>query len=241
MVHELVYSPNWFFGKDIIIDIVAVIVLLLIGFVSIKNYSLLGKTNKKHLFFGISFVLIAISIIAKITTNFTLYYHKYEIVQQIKNVIIVQQTSQASMFLFLLGFLVYHMFMLWGLYGVFATISNESKKSNIALAVFLIAVLTYFTNQLYYIFHLVSFFLIVLIIIRYQQNYLNNRNSSTKYLLIGFILLAISQVAFIFEKLSSIIYVAAEIIQLIGFLMLLITLLLVFKHGKKKKPYRHNK
>jgi hypothetical protein len=237
---QLVFSPNWFYGKDIIMDVIAVVIVILLGIISIRHYRLIGKTKKKHLYFGISFIMIALAFLAKIATNFTLYY-KVQIIQRVQNVLVVQQVARASPIIFFTAFFLFHLLMLWGLYGLFAIISDEDKKTTVFFSMVIIAVLMYFTNHLYYVFHFMAFIILLLIVIKYQKNYLKTKNVNTRRLLIGFALLAISQAVFIFVKLSSIVYVAAEIIQLAGFLMLLITLILVLKHGKKKKSYRHHK
>src|SRR3989338_1029488 len=74
---ELVYSPNWFHGKDIIIDTVSIVVLSLIAFFSIRCYRI-DKENKNYLYLAISFIVIAFSFLFSIITNFTIYYKSIE-------------------------------------------------------------------------------------------------------------------------------------------------------------------
>jgi hypothetical protein len=65
---DFVYSPPWFYGKDIAIDVLSAIVVLLIGVFSFRNFSL-DKKNKKHFFLGAAFVLLGFSFIIKVLTN----------------------------------------------------------------------------------------------------------------------------------------------------------------------------
>jgi hypothetical protein len=69
---EIVYSPKWFYGKDIAIDIIGIVILFLIAFFSLKYYRL--SKNKNYLFLSASFFMISLSYFFKIITNFTIYY-----------------------------------------------------------------------------------------------------------------------------------------------------------------------
>ncbi|MEA3430735.1 MAG: hypothetical protein U9R08_05660, partial [Nanoarchaeota archaeon] len=70
---ELVYSPQWFYGIDILFESINVIAALLIAFFSYKIYK---YTKDRHcLYFGLSFLAICIAFISKILTNFQIYFN----------------------------------------------------------------------------------------------------------------------------------------------------------------------
>ena len=69
---KLIYSPQWFYGKDVIIDIVSICVLLLIAFFSINYYRI--KKNRNYLYFALSFIILASSFLIKILMNINIYY-----------------------------------------------------------------------------------------------------------------------------------------------------------------------
>ncbi|NTV23520.1 MAG: hypothetical protein HGA85_04055, partial [Nanoarchaeota archaeon] len=59
---QLVYSPAWFYGKDIIIDIISIVVLLLVSLAGFRYY--LMSRNKKMLYLVLSFSLLALAFLA---------------------------------------------------------------------------------------------------------------------------------------------------------------------------------
>ena len=70
---------------------------------------------------------------------------------------------------------------------------------------------------------------------RYFISYRENRYKNTLYLCISFSIITLSQLVFIFTSSNPTLYVLAEIIQLIGYLFLLYTFVMVLRNAKKKK------
>ncbi len=229
---QLVYNPHWFYGKDIIIDIVSIFVLFLIAFFSIKFYKL-NKRNKNYLFLALSFIFIGCSFIFKIITNFTIYYHVLE-TRRIGFMTFTYNAVNSSHILFFVGFLMYRLLMLFGLYMLYS-IYLKQQKSNIFLISYLIIISTYFSSSTYYLFHITSLFFLVIITYRYLKNYKKNRDSTTKLLAYSFGMITLSQVVFVFVAINTFLYVIAELIQLASYISLLITFIMVLRHGKKKK------
>jgi len=229
---QLVYNPHWFYGKDIIIDIVSIFVLFLIAFFSIKFYKL-NKRNKNYLFLALSFIFIGCSFIFKIITNFTIYYHILE-TRRIGFMTFTYNAVNSSHILFFVGFLMYRLLMLFGLYMLYS-IYLKQQKSNIFLISYLIIISTYFSSSAYYLFHVTSLFFLVIITYRYLKNYKKNRDFTTKLLAYSFGMITLSQVVFVFVAINTFLYVIAELIQLASYISLLITFIMVLRHGKKKK------
>jgi len=234
---ELVYTPKWFNGTDILIDIVSIVVLSLISLYAIQYYRL-DKTKKNHLFLAISFALMAGSFLFKILTNFTIYYSEIE-TKIIGLTTLTYNTVEASNALFLIGFLLYRILMLLGLLTLY-TIYSKSKGTNTFMIIFLLLVTTYFTSNSYYIFHTTAFLFLLFITIQYWRSYKKEKRGSNRLLMWSFGLIALSQVFFVFIRLENWLYVLSEIVQLIGYALLLITFIKVLKDGKKarKKRYR---
>ena len=67
------------------------------------------------------------------------------------------------------------------------------------------------------------------------QSALENKYSNTLYLFISFGIIALSQFVFIFTSSNPILYAVAELIQLVGYLFLLYTFVMVLRNAKKKK------
>jgi hypothetical protein len=229
---ELIYSPTWFYGKDIIIDIISVIVLLLIAYFSLKYYNM-NKKNKNYLFFSTSFGLIALSFIFKIITNFTLYFISVE-TTNIGLFTLTYNSVHSSNILFTMGFLIYRVLTLLGLFILYS-IYSKPKLINFILIIYLIILSSYFTRSIYYLFHLTSLILLLGIIVQYLNNYKKNHKNASKWLIYSFLLIALSQIIFVFVGINSLFYVFAEGIQLLGYVALLITFIKVLLDGKKKR------
>ncbi|MBI5389212.1 hypothetical protein HZB01_02420 [Candidatus Woesearchaeota archaeon] len=229
---RLVYSPPWFYGKDILIDIVSVVALLLIGFFAMRYYSLSDK-NKNHLVFSISFFMLALSFLFKIATNFTLYYMDTE-TRKIGPYILSYHELEASSLPFYWGSILSRLLMLLGLYVLYC-IYTKQEKSTVVLVTSLLLVTVYYGISVYHLFHLTSFVILALITYHYYTSYKTTKRVLTKALAYSFGIISISQLVFVFMNLLPTMYVAAEIIQLLGYLGLLGTFIMVLIHGKETK------
>jgi len=229
---ELIYSPKWFYGKDIIIDIISIIILLLIAYFSLKYYNM-NKKNKNYLFFSVSFGLIALSFIFKIITNFTLYYSAIE-TKQIGLFTLTYNYFQSTSVLFTIGFLFYRILMLIGLFILYSIYSKPNLMYSLFI-IYLLLISSYFSRSAYYVFHLTSLLILLGITIQYLYNYKKNHRKTNKWLLYSFSLITLSQIVFVFIGINSLFYVIAEGIQLFGYIALVITFIKVLIDGKKKR------
>lgn len=228
---QILYTPKWFNGHDILIEMIGVFVLLLISFFSYKYYKL--NKSKNNLYFSISFLLMSIGLMFKILSNFSIYYITSE-VANIGFVEITYQSLTSVNTLFFIGFFLYRLITLLGLYLLYLIYSEKESTSTKILILFLLISSTYFTQAMYYVFHMTCLILLLLITNRYYLNYLKNKIFSAKLLFISFLMITLSHLLFIFVLPFPLIYVFAELIHLFGFIGLLMTFILVVKNGKKK-------
>ncbi|MBI2101232.1 hypothetical protein HYT53_01350 [Candidatus Woesearchaeota archaeon] len=229
---QFVFSPKWFWGKDIFIDAIGVFVLVLIAVFSTRYYKL--NKNRNYLYLALSFYLISFSYLAKILTNFTVYSKVLE-TATIGLLIITYQKVRVSEILFFIGFFLYRLFALSGFYALYSVHEKQSKLS-IFLMLYFMAIATYFSLSpfSYYVFYFASFILLSSITMHYYKRYKKNKYSATKFLAVSFGIIAISQIFFMFVGINLNIYVVAEIIQLIGYITLLAAFVMVLKHGREK-------
>ena len=95
--------------------------------------------------------------------------------------------------------------------------------------------MTYFSHSAYYMFHLTSLVLLLLITMEYYSNHFKNKIITSRLVTYSFSIITLSQIVFIFVNLNPLIYVIAECVQLIGYAILLLAFIMVLKYGKKKK------
>jgi hypothetical protein len=228
---EGIFGPKWFAEADILIDTLSLIVLFLIGYFSIKYYKI-DKNNKNYLYLGLSFLILSLSFIFLILINFFAYY---DIVQLGYEILSIGYNLEIwpNIFIFY-ALLVYRLLTLFGLYFLFS-IYKKQTKSIILIISYLIVISTLFSISAYYIFHLTSLIFLSLITVEYSKQFLKTKYPGTKLLTYSFGIIAVSQIVSIFIKVHIAFYVLSQFIQLLGYSLLLITFILVLKHGKKDK------
>jgi len=229
---EFVFTPKWFYGKDIVIDIVSIFVLSLISFFAIRFYRI-DKRKRNYLHLAISFGMIAASFIFKILTNFTIYYPVF-VTKRLGFLVYTYEALQPSNALYYGGFFIHRVLTLVGLYLLYSIYHSKQTLSTRLIIIYLLIVSTVFTQSAYYISHMSAFLLLGLITYQYTKNYLSAKHKPVLLLAGSFLIITISQIIFMFIQFNKVIYVAAEFIQLVGYMMLLVTFIWVLKHGKKE-------
>lgn len=226
---EFVYSPPGFYGKDIAIDIVSAIVVLLIGIFSFRNFSL-NKKNKKHLFLGAAFVLLGLSFVVKILTNVLSraeeWSSKQFLISMFGRDILTSYTMIPAT-----GFLLYALLTLFGFYIIYALSSKDELSMNYVIIAYFILISTYFARFNYFILYITAFIFLLALSRRYFLEYKKNRYKNTLFLCISFSIITLSQFVFIFTSSNHSLYVLAEFIQLVGYLFLLSTFVMVLRNA----------
>ncbi|MFH0870324.1 MAG: hypothetical protein V1866_04685 [archaeon] len=230
---DFVFSPPGFYGKDIAIDVLSAVVVLLIGLFVFRNF-LLDKENKKHLFMSAAFMLLGLSFIVKVLTNVMTHYEGLTGKEWVISIMGAQLTQTYSV-LTAIGFLLYATLTLFGFYLLYALSSKDRLSMNYVIIAYFILVTTYFTRFNYFLIYLTAFVFLMSLTRRYLVSYLETKYRNTLMLTISFALISISQLAFIFTISNHALYVAAEVIQLVGYLFLLYTFVMVLRNARKKK------
>ena len=228
---DFVYSPPGFYGKDIAIDVLSAVVVLLIGVFSFRNF-FLDEDNKKHIYISLGYLLLGASFIAKIITS--LLSHNQELMRG--SFTLFGDSVYSYTALPALGFLLYAFLTLFGFYMLYSLTSKERLTMNYVIIAYFILVSVFFSRFNYHLLYLSAMIFLVAVARRYYLAYRKYGNSNTLFLAKSFGLIAVSQLMFLFTYQSRALYMAAEIIQLLGYGALLFTFLRVLKHaGKKNK------
>ena len=221
-----IYSPRWFYGIDSIFEIVSVIVGLLIAYYGYKTYRY--TSQRRYLHFAASFFLVAAAFFTNILSNLILYTNSLEkkiIGITTANVYVVKQItwistigSFISVFLMLLAFLI-----------LFVTIYKINDKKINFLLFYLIIVATLYSKHSYIFFHGTLGVLTALIFVYYYKNYSAKQTKNRGLVASSFFVMALSQLLFIISAFSEVMFVVAQSTQLLGYLVLLSTIILVLK------------
>ena len=228
---KIVFTPDWFLGNDVLINIISFLVLFLFFLFACKCYKL--DNRKGTLYLGIGFLLIAIGELSTILTKLVLYYDT-NITQEIGRIIITSQVVQSVNIFYNLGFFLNKFFVLFGLYVIYKLPLDKKLSIDFFLTIYLIFIVALLSNSLFYIYNITAIILLILIINNYSKIYKKDRLANTQILILAFVLLALSQVLFMLSKLNYF-YVGAQSIQLVSYIILLILIMKIMKDGKKKK------
>ncbi len=226
---DFVYSPPGFYGKDIAIDILSAIVVLLIGVFSFRNFCL-NKKNKKHLFLGAAFVLLGLSFIVKILTNVLSHAEDWSS-RQFPFSIFGNNILTSYSIIPAAGFLLYALLTLFGFYIIYALSSKDELSMNYVIIAYFILISTYFTRFTYFILYMTAFIFLFALSRRYFLEYKKNKYKNTIFLCISFSIITLSQFVFIFTATNHVLYALAEFVQLIGYLFLLYTFIMVLRNA----------
>ncbi|MBU0460226.1 MAG: hypothetical protein KJ597_00750 [Nanoarchaeota archaeon] len=230
MLSSLTHSPEWFYGIDLIIDIMSVIILLFIVSFAYKYYQL----DKKRSLYSIvmAFSVLAVAFIVKVITHFSIYYNSLK-AWNIELAPFLSKAVPTSEILFIIGFLLFRFLTLFGFYLLYFVYYPSSSKQTKYLLLFCLFIISYLTTSTYYVFHVIIFLLLTFISWQYYKKHFNREDLSTKYLLASYSMIAISQLLFIFIGATEFMYVIAEIVQLVGSGLLLKTFMQVLQYAKK--------
>jgi len=228
---KIVFTPDWFLGNDVLINIISFLVLFLFFLFACKCYKL---DNRKGIFYlGIGFLLIAIGELSTILTKLVLYYDT-NITQEIGRIIITSQMVQSVNIFYDLGFFLNKFFVLFGLYVIYKLPLDKKLSIDFFLTIYLIFIVALLSHTLFYVYNITAIIFLILIINNYYKIYKKDRLANTQILIFAFVLLALSQVLFMLSKLNYF-YVGAQSIQLVSYIILLILIMKIIKDGKKKK------
>ena len=229
-----VFAPNWFFSTDILIEVFSFFILILFFVFSYKNYNL--RKNKKALYLGVAFLLIALGEILSVLSKFALYYD-FTFSYNIGKMIITYTMTYSTQTLYKISFFFHRLLTLAGLFIIYRIpLKKEVNFSDAMLVTYFIILSSLFGVSIYYLFHITVLIFLILIINNYYKIYVKNKSENTKLLINAFGVLALGHIVFILSSIK-IIYVLAQIIQLVSYLMLLFLILRILKHGKKKKSH----
>ena len=233
---KIVLTPDWFIGKDILIDVFSFVVLLIFAILAYRAYKL--SKNRSILYLGAGFGLIAIAQLAVILTKLVLYYDIGP-TQEIGRAIITSQIVSSVDFFYYAGFFFQKLFTLLGLYIIYRLPRERKSIGDYALGLYFIFISAFLSKEFFYLYHLTAFLILILIVENYWRIYKENKFFNTKILIVAFSLLALSQLIFALSTIE-VLFVLANTIELISYSIFLALIIRIWKHGKKEKSHGYN-
>ena len=215
----LLNGPYWFRGIDALFGLVYILVTLLIAAMSYKAYKL--TEDKKYSYFSTAFGLMSLGFLVYSLTNLALTTH-------------LSNTLSNVLTEFDFAFLL-HMILIFAAYTLLLVVTLKIEQKKVIILLFsLMLLFTIFAYQYYLKFHIISFLLLFFLGHQFYTNYLEKKNKNAKLVFVSFYLLACAQVFFLVMIYNSTFYIIADILQLLGFVVLFYMFLRILQHGRKK-------
>jgi len=227
------FSPLWFAGIDSILWIILMCISGFIGLYSLKIFRITGQ--KKYREFFDSFFLIGLSFLVRTATDIIFYDR---IIQDylfgIKGAISRTGLSEGinsitTPVVINAGYLIQVVLMLIGFLMLLKVVMKNKNKTLLGI-LFIASVATLIVSNIYYhAFHaILAVFGIIMSIYSYK-NFQRKPSINTLLVFYSFMLIMISQIFFSMVFFLRTYYVIGHIVQIAGFSLLLINMMLVLK------------
>ena len=216
---NLYIIPEWFFNYSIILELSFFLITLFIGVYALKVYKLSGQRLSK--LFGFGFIMISLSYIFGIITNF-IFIYKISTLQPIRLTTYVTLTH--------LALYLHILFFLTGLVTLVYMATNLKNFNTFSLLLALAIIPITLTPSKLTTFQILSSILLIYINGYYLTRYLANESKKNLLVLTSFMLLLIVNITLIFAVQNGTYYVVADLISLIAYSLLLIKLIRIQKN-----------
>jgi len=220
----LSFSPPWFYGYDVVLEIGFALTALIIAFFAFKIFHI---TDQRPVWlFGISFLLIAISYV----------------IQSLLNLLIVTQTDT-----FVCNALKLPYISLFGTYGIFVHMlfmtaglvlltymSFKIEKPRVLWVLLSVALIAIFSSvSPLHVFFLLSTTFLAIILWHFISNYRQTRQMATLLVVLAFAFLLFGSVHFLISVDHELYYAIGHVLELFAYMLILANLYVVLSHGKK--------
>ena len=214
-------SPTWFFGMDVVFQLVFTLVTLAVSFFAFKIHKLTGEPKSKLL--GISFLFFAIGYFVQSFFNFAIISTLGEEICTLAKINSIHTFE-------LFGTYFYMMFALIGIVTLaYMTTLNTKTHNKKTYAILLVASLVglFLSMNPVYFFYALSSLLLLFVVYYYAQNYSSNKKITSLIILLAFIFLLLSRIHYIFAANVATFYVLGNFLELGAYALILIDLLLM--------------
>jgi len=220
---NLYLVPTWFFGYDIILEVVFAVVALLVGLYSYKTYKL-SQQNKSKLF-SIGFFFISASYFIQLIINFLVLSELNENVCNAVKIINVNRLNT-------LGLLTYIILYLLGLITLIYMTFNARGWKLYSLLIILSIVPLFAAANFLLLYSFISSLFLFYIMIYYLDHYCKHKKVMSLFTTLAFAFLFIAKGHYIFAVNHSLFYVLGNFLELIAYILILLSLIVVLKKSK---------
>lgn len=219
-----VFGPSWFYGFDALIDIIILLITLFIAIYSFRIYLL--AHDRRYLYFTLAFFFISLSYSIRAVTDWLVYT---SLLGRIPNVMEAVSKVATVSTLHTLGFLAYVFLMLAGFMILVAIFLRINNVKIVSLLFIFVILLTALSQSVVIAFHLTLLVMLLYIVAHLFINFREHRSINSFLVLYSMATLLTAQALFVVFTFYRPCFVVGQILQLAGFLFLLVNMILVLK------------
>ncbi|MBU2503544.1 MAG: hypothetical protein KJ879_00620 [Nanoarchaeota archaeon] len=233
---KIVPTPDWFLGKDILVEIFSFIVLIIFCVLAVRAYKL--RKNKGLFYLGVGFGMIALAQLASVLTKTILYYDTAP-VQALGKAIISSKILNSVDIFYYTGFFFQRFLTLLGLFTIYRLPQKKVIGGDYLLIAYFVLLSALLSQKLFYLFHITAFILLTLIVVNYSMIYRRNRFGNTRILIVAFSVLAVGQLVYLLSRVG-VFFAIGSLAELLSYTLLLVLMIRILKNGEKKGPHGDN-
>jgi len=219
-----VFGPSWFYGMDTSFGIVATLVTFLIAVYSFRVFLL--TRLRRYMYISLAFLFLCGSYVIKAIADYMVFNH---LTRRIPNVIETVSKVVEMPVLFNLGLLVYIFLSLAGFLILVAVYMRIQSIRVLTLLFLLVIVLAFLSQSTFVAFHITLFIMLLFIVLHLLSNHIQKNRLNTFFTLFSFACIFIAQVFFVLLSIDPVYYVVGQCLQLFGFILLLINMIIVLR------------
>lgn len=198
-------------------------------FIAIYGYKAYKLTkDRKYLYFGSAFGLLSFHLFLFVSMIPALYVY-YTYFRHIDPGVLLSVSHFLNFIYMFITLMAYAVFVV-----IYAGMARRSLMLLLGSLVFALVMYSYIYIS-FIGFNLVALLLLLFVIAYNAKNYIRKKKKGSSLVLSAFILIALGHLFFILEMFNSVFYVIGHIIQLIGYISLLVVVLRILKHGREKR------
>jgi hypothetical protein len=211
-------SPSWFFGFDVILEVMFAVICLIVALFSFKIYK---DTKFRSLkFFGFSFLLISLSYMIQSIFNFLIVS---EFNQDVCRIIRVHSIHNFEA----LGIITHMFLMTLGLSILLYTTLKDKRLRTLWLLILISFAAVFFSKNNLYMFYLISTIYLAFISWHYILNHYLTKQNKTLLVAIAFLFLLFGNFHFLISVNHELFYAIGHILELFAYLFIMLNLYLV--------------
>jgi hypothetical protein len=215
-------TPEWFFGYDVLLEVLFAVVTMLVSFYAWKIYKITDERNVR--LFSVAFLFISLSYIAQSVLNFV-------IMAQLQDEVCQAINLQSVYLLNLFGIYVHSILFLIGLLLLtYIALKIYSLRTFVLLFILTFTSL-YFSPHKTFMLYILSTTLLGFIVYYYIANYVNNKKPTTLLVTIAMATLLVGYIYFIFAITNPLYYVVGHFLEMLAYMLVLINLIIIIKAG----------